>query len=123
MNQFEQAEGYLELGMFVEAWNALEELPPEQRTFPQVFAFRVKILVALRKVADARIVAQGMAEKFPEVPESWQALALVYLAEGDKKNSKRALRKSFELSPSSRLDVLDDDRFDDLWLGDSFLEN
>lgn len=119
MNQFDQAEGFMEMGMFLDAWNALEELPPEQRAFPQVFAFRVKILVALRKVADARIEAQGMAEE----PKSWQALALVYLAEGDKKNSKRALRKSFELSPSSRLDVLDDDRFDEIWLGDSFLGN
>ena len=106
----------MELGMFVDAWNALDELPADQRNFPQVFGFRVKILVALKKLEAARIVAEGMAEKFPEASESWQSLALVFLAEGDKKMSKAALRKSFELSPSSRLVVLEDASFDEIWL-------
>ena len=106
----------MELGMFVDAWNALDELPADQRNFPQVFGFRVKILVALKKLEAARIVAEGMAEKIPEASESWQSLALVFLAEGDKKMSKAALRKSFELSPSSRLVVLEDASFDEIWL-------
>lgn len=115
-NPFVQAEGFMELGMFPDAWNALEELPPEQRASPQVFGFRVKILVALKKLEEARIVAEGMERKFPQASESWQALALVFLSEGDKKNSKEALRKSFELSPASRLVVLDDASFDEIWL-------
>jgi len=39
----------------------------------------------LKKLEAARIVAEGMAEKFPEASESWQSLVLVFLAEGDKK--------------------------------------
>ena len=115
-SETEKAEGFMELGMFPDAWNSLEELAPEQRATPQVFGFRVKILVALEKLEAARIVAEGMERKFPQAPESWQALALVLLAEGDKKNSKAALRKSFELSPASRLVILEDASFDEIWL-------
>jgi len=80
-----RADGLLELGLFLDAWNGLEELPTEQRNFSQVLGFRVKNLVGLKKLEAARIVAEGMAEKIPEASESWQSLALVFLAEGDKK--------------------------------------
>jgi len=43
-----------------------------------------------------------------------KSLALVFLAEGDKKKSKAALRKSFELPPSSRLVVLEDTAFEEI---------
>jgi len=45
-----------------------------------------------------------------------KSLTLVFLAEGDKKMSKAALRKSFELPPSSSLVVLEDTAFDEIWL-------
>ena len=70
----------------------------------------------MKKLEAARIVAEGMAEKFTEASESWQARALIFLAEGDKKNFKAALRRSFDLSPSSRLAVLVEATFDEIWL-------
>lgn len=45
-----------------------------------------------------------------------KSLTLVFLAEGDKKMSKAALRKSFELPPSSSLVVLEDTAFEEIWL-------
>ena len=53
MSPLERAERFMELGIFLDAWNSLKELPPEQRATPQVFAFRVKILAPLKKMEDA----------------------------------------------------------------------
>lgn len=82
--------------------------------------FRVqgeKILVGMKKLRQARIVAEGMAKSFPKAGESRQSIALIHLAEGDKEKSKEALMKSFEMSPASRLWVLEDAFFEEIWRG------
>ena len=43
----QRAEGFLELGMHLDAWKATEELPPAERGLPATIALRVRICTAL----------------------------------------------------------------------------
>jgi hypothetical protein len=43
------ARGFLELGAPLRAWEMLEDLPPEQRTHPDVFSLPLAIATALEK--------------------------------------------------------------------------
>ncbi len=42
-----QASGYCELGMFPDAWDLIESLPPDKKTEAPVLDFRLRILTAL----------------------------------------------------------------------------
>lgn len=43
----EQAEGYVALGMFSDAWEVIEDLPPEEKTSEPVLVIRIRILTGL----------------------------------------------------------------------------
>lgn len=45
----EQARGYADLGMCVEAWDALESLPAEDRALPAALAVRLLVCVGLQR--------------------------------------------------------------------------
>jgi predicted Zn-dependent protease len=114
-NPFEEAEGYYELELFVEAWEALENLPPEDRASPHVIAMRVRILIALNRSENARIVAEGLINQFPFVAASWLTMARVQVAEGNVDAAKESLSNAFTLDEDLRLDALEDPRLAEVW--------
>jgi tetratricopeptide (TPR) repeat protein len=62
------AQGYLDLGLFEDAWNELEKLPPEGRTLEPVLLLRTQIYVAAKKWEEAILVGRGCCERFPNQP-------------------------------------------------------
>jgi tetratricopeptide (TPR) repeat protein len=60
------AQGYLELGMFLEANAALDEIDSFCRTAPEVLAIRLEIYSGLKKWDLMRTVAKKLAEYDPK---------------------------------------------------------
>lgn len=112
---FEEGEGYYELELFIEAWETLEKLPPEERANPHVLALRVRILIALNRSENARILTEGLIKQFPFVAVSWLTLARVQVAEGNLEAARESLSNAFTLDEDLRLDAIDDPRLADLW--------
>jgi tetratricopeptide (TPR) repeat protein len=68
------AEGYIELGMPLDAHAQPEEIDPDQRSHTEVLALRVRIYGALKKWDLMRTVAKRLALIEPDVPQwtvSW----------------------------------------------------
>lgn len=63
--------GYLALGMHQEAWDELENLPPELRIHDDVLELRISIYQRMGKWESARILAESLAKKSPETPQWW----------------------------------------------------
>jgi tetratricopeptide (TPR) repeat protein len=63
--------GYIDLGMFEDAWEELETLPPELRANGAVLDLRITIYHRLGKWESARMLAESLAKKFPENPHWW----------------------------------------------------
>jgi tetratricopeptide (TPR) repeat protein len=69
------AEGYFQLEMWNDAWNELEELPPETRHLSQVIILRVLILNNLGKWEEAAIIGQGALQHYPDFGALYLATA------------------------------------------------
>lgn len=69
------AQGYFELGMFVEAANEMERISPEDRVHPAVLAYRYAIYSELEKWTHAEEVARHLAKIFPGDPGWWVSWA------------------------------------------------
>lgn len=67
----EAVEGYLTLGLYQDAWDELDSLPPEIRTEHAVVELRCEIYQRLGKWNAARVLAESMAHRFPENPSWW----------------------------------------------------
>ncbi len=63
--------GYLTLGMHQDAWNELENLPPELRADDGVLELRIQIYQALGKWESARVLAESLAKRSPENSYWW----------------------------------------------------
>ncbi len=60
------AEGYLELGMYLDANQELERIEPDLRHLPEVLAVRLEIYSALKKWELMQIVAAKLAKEDPD---------------------------------------------------------
>ena len=67
--------GYLELGMFDDAAQALEEIAPEDRTRNEVLGTRVNLYMAAKKWDMAAAVASHLVKVQPENAGWWISLA------------------------------------------------
>ena len=65
------AQGYVELGMFVEASDELEGIASEHRSHPVVLAFRYDIYCQLEKWTHAEVVARHLVKVSPEDSGYW----------------------------------------------------
>lgn len=63
--------GYLALGMYQDAWDELESLPPEAKADVGVIELRIEILQRLGKWEFARVLAESLAKRCPENPHWW----------------------------------------------------
>jgi len=71
------AEGYLEMGMFLAADAALDEIAPEFRHFPQVLNIREKIYEGMERWDMAQEIAKVLMGAEPDSPRRATCLARV----------------------------------------------
>lgn len=67
----EAASGYVQLGMYFDANEELEQITPELRVLPQVLAQRLQIYRAWKKWALMQVVAKQLVRQEPENPLWW----------------------------------------------------
>jgi tetratricopeptide (TPR) repeat protein len=111
----EKAEGFLSLGMGVEAWETLEDLPTESKNHPEVLALRVAVLVHEKSWQKAVFLADGVLTAFPALAGVWLDLARAKAQLGDLEAAKEALRRAFALDGELKLEAVRDERFSALW--------
>lgn len=63
------AQGYVELGMFLDANEELENISPDERHLPEVLAIRIDIYHGLQKWELMRTVARQLAIDQPDNPQ------------------------------------------------------
>lgn len=111
----EQAEGFLELGMGDQAWEALEDLPTESKNHPRVLELRLQILISLRQWAKAEILGDSLAGLMPRSIAVWIALARAKAQLGKRVEALRAIEQVVEQDPSRRLELVADDLLAGVW--------
>lgn len=114
-SEIEKAEGFLALGMGVEAWNTLEDLPTEAKNHPQVLALRVAVLIHEQSWQKAALLADGVLTAFPALSGVWLDLGRAKAQLGELEAAKEALRRAFALNEELRLDAVKDDRLGAVW--------
>jgi len=67
--------GYLELGMFQDAWDSLEDIHAEERHLPAVMQVRLEIYRCLEKYEGMATVAEHLTKVFPNDAQNWISLA------------------------------------------------
>lgn len=60
------AQGYFQLGMYQDAYDELDELPPHERTSPEVLELRITILLKLSQWELAREVTRFLLRMSPQ---------------------------------------------------------
>ena len=69
------AQGYLELGLPLEAHEEIEDTEPELRTRTDVLILRLEVFQVLEKWELMRTIAQQLCNRQPDEPDSFLALA------------------------------------------------
>ena len=85
-SSYQLAEGYYELGLYVDAWEQLDKLPVEDLAEADILSFRLTLLLALNRWDDAIALGVGCCRAFPTREEFFlrTADALVRLADYEK---------------------------------------
>lgn len=111
----DKADGFLTLGLKVEAWNILDELPPEAKFHPSVLVLQVRILEREREWLKVEILAESVLRFMPQSAQVWLSLGRARVQLGKIGEAREALRQAFELDESLRLAALDDPWLLALW--------
>lgn len=111
----EKAEGFLVLGMGVEAWETLEDLPSDAKNHPRVLELRVAVLIHEQSWQKAVFLAEGVLAAFPALSGVWLDLGRAKAQLGDLEAAKEALRRAFALDEELRLEAVKDDRLSAVW--------
>lgn len=102
-HRLQPALGYLELGMFEEANDELEELPPELRADDEVLGLRIEIFQKLAKWEFARVLAESLAKRSPENPGWWLSWSYALRREQSVVAAQVVLRRASEIHPDVAL--------------------
>ena len=101
--QLQAAEGYLELGMLVEANDEIENLPPELKTSSAVLVLRLEIYRAAEKWSLMEVVAQELWKRHQDDPAYWSDLAFAANRSSGLKEAHSILSEALEKFPSDAL--------------------
>ena len=95
LHHLQAAEGWLELGMHVEAFNELDEIEPLHQTHPEVLLLRGRIYLAGNKPDQAHVILSTVCELLPRVPDAWFYLACACSRRGEPISAEASLKKCF----------------------------
>lgn len=121
MKEFEQsveeAEGFLELQMFEDAWNRLEEISPQHKSEASVLVLRLKILTALSQWDLGQEIANLLNQSLSKEDPNREFVARFYHARAgccaDSESYEEArewMRKASEAWEDIRMELLEDER-------------
>ena len=111
----EKAEGFVTLGMGLEAWETLEDLPTDAKNIPRVLELRLESLVCLRSWEKAEILGDSLAGLMPESIPVWLSLARIRGQLGKRSEALEAVARVTALDASKRLMMLDDPLLAAVW--------
>ena len=97
------ASGYLTLGMYQDAWDELEKLPPPHREHDVVLKLRIQIHQGLGKWEFARVLAESLARHSPDNPDWWILWAYSLRREQSIEAAQAVLREAAEIHPGVAL--------------------
>ena len=114
------ARGFLELGAPLKAWEMLEDLPPKERTHPDVFSCRAGDPDGARKW-ELGLEFLRLLEPSPEAQHRrdcalfCDAYAADLCGEGHIDEAKEQVARASRLWPAQRLAMLDDSALKQVW--------
>jgi hypothetical protein len=111
----ERAEGFMVLGLAVDAWETLEELPSNAKNHPQVLALRVRILAHEKEWLKLTFLAEGVLSASPGLAGVWYDLAKARAQLGELEAARAAVKRACELDEGLRLVALDDLELEAVW--------
>ena len=91
--------GYLELGMLQDAWDALEEIPAEERHLPAVLQVRLEIYCRMEKYEGMATIAEHLTKVIPEDSQNWISLAYAQRRYLDLQTAEKTLLEAQERFP------------------------
>ena len=107
-----EAQGLADLELWEDVWEALEELPPEERTAPSVIRLRLDCAIGLERWDTARELATNLAKGADEdrraAADAFRTLALVANKRRMIEAAKVLVRSAVEAWPGIRLAIRDD---------------
>jgi len=112
MGSVTEAEGLAELGLWQDAWDALEALPAEDRSTPAVLRVRLACCPPLggwelgKQIAD--LLREGDDDDRRSAATFFHALAVKWAGEDDRYAAKEAMKAASRAWPKLRLTLLDD---------------
>jgi predicted Zn-dependent protease len=110
---FEVAEGWLQLGNYAEAMDALDNLDLETRAHYTVLKLRCKIYRMEKRWRELSLLASGCASRFPNVCAFWMEWASAYYHQGDYAHAFVGMHRQLDRFPdSARMDTTVDCVFD-----------
>lgn len=95
--------GFFQLGMYEDANEELQSLPPEAQADSNVLQLRLEIHQSLEEWSSARVLAESLATKFPENPSWWLAWTYALRREVSVEAAHEILRNALRLHPSDGL--------------------
>lgn len=111
----EKAEGFVALGMAVDAWETLEDLPSEAKNHPRVLELRLEILCHEKEWLKAVILGESITAALPKSAQARYFLAVARCQSGDMAGAKEALKRAIELDVSLRARAIDETRLSAVW--------
>ncbi len=111
----EKAEGFITLGLNVDAWETLEDLPSESKNNQRVLELRLEILCHEKEWEKASILGESVTAVLPQSAQGHFWLAAARFQFGDKEGARKALERAIELDSGLRLKALDEPLLDGVW--------
>jgi len=97
LSALQVAEGYAALGMWEDAWCALEDLPDSLRVHPRVLGRSVSVLAKM-DWAKAMRLSESLSYVLPERADTWFRMACMCAEFGDTASATVALQRCVELN-------------------------
>jgi predicted Zn-dependent protease len=87
----EPAHGFFDLGLYNDAWAALDDLLTKDKADPAVISLRLDILLALHRLDDAVALGSGACRQWPSAGHFFAKTAAALIALDDHEKAKALL--------------------------------
>ena len=111
----EKAEGFLTLGMGVDAWEILEDLPTAAKNHQRVLELRLEILCHEKEWHKAVILGESITAALPQSAKAHYWLAAARCQSEDVAGAKTALKAAIEIDATMRLKAINEPLLDGIW--------